>query len=366
MRARHRDLLAVRAPPAALFRPGPRRLPAERSLGRSLQDPTRDRGVCPPAPGTGATHRPGGGRAHGSARCGRRGLGDRGVPSLHDDARRRETKPQDGHERSARRTAPRREDPGRIPAAGIQPGPGVSEASPTALAGKLALVTGASRGIGLAVAELLHAAGAHVVRLARTLVDGTADRRTDLRCDVTDPAAVDRAVGRVLTDRGVPDIVVNNAGIFFIKPAAETTPDDFTRTIAVNLMAPFLVTRALVPHLVRRGTGHFVTIGSIADYVAFTGSTAYTASKFGLRGMHEVLRAELSRTGVRTTLVSPGPVDTPIWDGIDPDARPGFTKRNAMLQADDVAEGVRVAGGRAPRGDATEIRPVATLYSLRG
>ena len=179
----------------------------------------------------------------------------------------------------------------------------MSDASPTALAGKLALVTGASRGIGLAVAELLHAAGAHVVRLARTLVDGTADRRTDLRCDVTDPAAVERTVGRVLTERGVPDVVVNNAGIFFIKPVAETTPDEFSRTIAVNLLGPFLVTRALVPHLVRRGTGHFVTIGSISDHVAFTGSTAYAASKFGVRGLHEVLRAELSRTGVRTTIV---------------------------------------------------------------
>src|SRR5712692_5531521 len=261
VRARHRDLLPVRAPPAAVLRPGARRLPAERATGGSLQDSTRDRSVRPPAAGAGAAHRSRGGRAHGSARPARRG----------------EAELQDGHERLAGRAAPGREDAGGIPAAGLQPGPGVSDASPTALAGKLALVTGASRGIGLAVAELLHAAGAHVVRLARTLVDGTADRRTDLRCDVTDPAAVDRAVGRVLTERGVPDIVVNNAGIFFIKPAAETTPDDFTRTIAVNLMAPFLVTRALVPHLVRRGTGHFVTIGSIADHVAFTGSTAYAA-----------------------------------------------------------------------------------------
>src|SRR2546425_840028 len=366
VRARHRDLLPVRAPPAAVLRPGARRLPAERAAGRSLQDSARDRSVRPPAAGAGAAHRSGGGRAHGSARPARRGCGDRGVPPLHDDARRREAELQDGHERLTGRAAPGREDPGRIPAAGLQPGPGVSDASPTALAGKLALVTGASRGIGLAVAELLHTAGAHVVRLARTLVDGTADRRTDLRCDVTDPAAVDRAVGRVLTDRGVPDIVVNNAGIFFIKPVAETTPDDFTRTIAVNLMAPFLVTRALVPHLVRRGSGHFVTIGSISDHVAFTGSTAYAASKFGLRGMHEVLRAELSRTGVRTTLVSPGPVDTPMWDPIDPDAQPGFTKRSAMLQAGDVAEAVLFAVTRAARVDVTEIRLLPTVYTLRG
>jgi NAD(P)-dependent dehydrogenase (short-subunit alcohol dehydrogenase family) len=227
-------------------------------------------------------------------------------------------------------------------------------------------VTGASRGIGLAVAEALHDAGAHVVRLARSLVDRTADGRTDLRCNVADPAAVERAVGHVLADRGVPDIVVNNAGMFFIKPVQETTAEEFSRTIAVNLTAPFLVTRALVPHLMRRGTGHFVTIGSISDRVAFTGSTAYAASKFGLRGMHEVLRAELARSGVRTTLVSPGPVDTPIWDPIDPDARPGFTKRNAMLQAGDVAEAVLFAVTRAPRVDVTEIRLLPTVYALRG
>src|SRR5207248_33579 len=77
--------------------------------------------------------------------------------------------------------------------------------------------------------------------------------------------------------------------------------------------------------------------------VAYTGSTAYAASKYGLRGMHEVLRAELSRTGVRTTLVSPGPVDTPIWDAVDPDAKPGFTKRRDMMRAEDVAAAVRYA-----------------------
>src|SRR5207249_4903892 len=83
------------------------------------------------------------------------------------------------------------------------------------------------------VADGLHAAGAHVVRLARSLQEGSADRRTDLRCDVTDPRAVERAIGRVLTELGVPDVVVNNAGTFFIKRIEETTPDEFERTIAV-------------------------------------------------------------------------------------------------------------------------------------
>jgi NAD(P)-dependent dehydrogenase (short-subunit alcohol dehydrogenase family) len=233
------------------------------------------------------------------------------------------------------------------------------------LAGRLAVVTGASRGIGLAVAEQLEAAGAHVVRLARSFVDATAGRHTDLRCDVADPTAVERGVARVLAEVGVPDIVVNNAGIFFIKAVADTTPEDFTRTLAVNLTAPFLLTRALVPHLVRRGSGHLVTIGSVSDHVAYSGSTAYAASKYGLRGMHEVLRVELAATGVRTTLVSPGPVDTPIWDPVDPDSRPGFTKRNAMLHATDVADAVLFAVTRPARVAVTELRLMPTVYTPR-
>jgi len=121
-----------------------------------------------------------------------------------------------------------------------------------------------------------------------------------------------------------------------------------------------------VPHLVQRGAGHLVTIGSVSDHVAYSGSAAYAASKYGLRGMHEVLRQDLSRTGVRTTLVSPGPVDTPIWDPVDPDSKPGFTKRSAMLQAEDVAAAVLYAVSQAPRVDVTEIRLMPTVYSARG
>jgi NAD(P)-dependent dehydrogenase (short-subunit alcohol dehydrogenase family) len=234
------------------------------------------------------------------------------------------------------------------------------------LTGKLALVTGASRGIGLVVAERLHAAGAHVVRVARSLSDLSSERRTDLRCDLADPAAVERTVAQILAERGVPDIVVNNAGVFFIKPVADTTPDEFARTLAVNLIAPFLITRAVIKHLVQRGAGHLVTIGSVSDHVAYTGSTAYAASKYGLRGLHEVLRAELLSTGVRTTLVSPGPVDTPIWDPVDPDARPGFTKRRDMLQAADVAAAVLYAVTQPPRVDVTEIRLMPAVYHPRG
>src|SRR5207245_10612591 len=156
------------------------------------------------------------------------------------------------------------------------------------------------------------------------------------------------------------------AGIFFIRRIEETSREDFTRTLAVNLTGPFLVARAFVPHLVKRGAGHLVTIGSVSDHVAYSGSTAYAASKYGLRGMHEVLRQDLARTGVRTTLVSPGPVDTPIWDAVDPDSKPGFTKRSAMMQAGDVAAAVLYAVTQPLRVDVTEIRLMPTVYTARG
>lgn len=234
------------------------------------------------------------------------------------------------------------------------------------LVGKLALVTGASRGIGLAVADELRAAGAHVVRLARSLHDASGDRLTDLQCDVTVPADVDRAIARLVGELGVPDIVVNNAGIFMIKSLTETTPADFTATLATNLTGPYLVARALVPRMVERGSGHLVTIGSISDYIGFPGSTAYAASKFGLRGMHEVIRAETAKSGVRTTLVSPGPVDTDIWDDVKPDEKPGFTKRKDMMRAEDVAEAVLFAVTRPARVAITEIRLLPAIYTPRG
>jgi len=99
--------------------------------------------------------------------------------------------------------------------------------------------------------------------------------------------------------------------------------------------------RAFLPAMRERGSGHLDTLGSVADRNIFPGNAAYSASKYGLRALHEVLRAELRGSGVRATLVSPGPVNTELWDPIDPDNRPGFTPRAQMLGAAEVADAIR-------------------------
>jgi NAD(P)-dependent dehydrogenase (short-subunit alcohol dehydrogenase family) len=224
------------------------------------------------------------------------------------------------------------------------------------LAGKVALVTGASRGIGLAVSDELRAAGAHVVRLARSLSDGSGDRETTLRADVGRAEDVDRAVAKVLAELGVPDIVVSNAGVFITKPIGDTTAAEFAEQIAVNLTGPFLVARALVPHFLKRGSGHLVTIGSSSDHIAYPGNAAYAATKYGVRGLHEVIAVEVANSGVRTTLISPGSTNTDIWNAIDPDSQPGFRKRKDMLLPEDVAEAVLFAVTRPERVVVTDLR----------
>ncbi len=222
-----------------------------------------------------------------------------------------------------------------------------------------ALVTGASRGIGLAIAETLRAAGARVVRLGRTLTDRD-DGFFDLRCDVTNPDDVRRAVAGVLDRVGLPRIVVNNAGAFLLKPLADTTAEEFEELLAVNVVAPFLVARALLPHLVRAGDGHIVTIGSVADHRAFPGNAAYGASKYGVRGLHAVLAAEVAGTGIRASLVSPGPTDTRLWDPVDPDRRDDLPKRAEMLQPQDVADAVLFAVTRPRRATIELLRVTPT------
>jgi NADP-dependent 3-hydroxy acid dehydrogenase YdfG len=155
---------------------------------------------------------------------------------------------------------------------------------------------------------------------------------------------------------GPPNVLVNNAGFFSLATVDATAIADFRASLEVNLVAPFRFVRAFLAAMCERGSGHVVSIGSISDRVAFPENASYSASKFGQRGLHEVLRAELKGTGVRATLISPAAVDTPLWDPVDPDSRPGFTPRHAMLRPDAVAAAVMFAVSQPADVNVDELR----------
>lgn len=233
------------------------------------------------------------------------------------------------------------------------------------LAGRLAVVTGASRGIGAAIAETLHAAGATVVRIARSLAPARAERRIDLQADLTDDGQRTRALDAVLA-LGTPALVVNNAGAFELAPLAEQSLEGLDRLYQANLRAPFAVAQALLPALRRAGSGRHILIGSVADHRAYPGNSAYTATKFGARGLHQVLRAELQGTGVLCTLISPGPVDTALWDAVAPDRREGLPSRHQMLRPEQVAGAVLWVASQDPGVDVELIRLGPALEREQG
>ncbi len=231
------------------------------------------------------------------------------------------------------------------------------------LAGRCAVVTGASRGIGLACARALAAAGARVAMIARQLEPLEAAARSvggdaiPIAADLAEPQGAARAAAEAASAFGAPpDLLVNNAGMFALARVEDTDPAQLEGMLATNLVAPFLLARALLPSMRAARRGDLVTIGSIADRATFPENGAYAASKFGARAMHQVLRAELAGSGVRAILVSPGPVDTALWDAIDPDTRPGFTPRAAMLRPDAVAEAVLWAVTRGRDVNVDELR----------
>lgn len=216
------------------------------------------------------------------------------------------------------------------------------------LAGKVALVTGGSRGIGRAIARALAEEGAAVAVLS-TRLDGAAPVAEALRAsgarahavaaDVASPEALDAALLEVRRALGSVDVLVNNAGMALRRPLAGTEDKDFERVLAVNLAGPFYLARRLLPAMVAQGFGRLVNVSSISGTLGTAGMTAYCASKWGLNGLTRALAEEVRGQGVLVAAVLPGSTDTEMLEGS------GFTPR---MTPEEVAKVVRFLCAEAP------------------
>ena len=204
------------------------------------------------------------------------------------------------------------------------------------LEGKVAFVTGASRGIGAAVARQLSAAGVSVGLASRSGDDLGLPNAIGVQCNVADAAQVDAAVAATVERFGQLDILVANAGVGAYGPFLEISPEHVDEMIDVNLKGTIYAVRSALPHLLKSSAADVVTLASEAGRRGFPGEAVYCASKFGQVGLTRALDGELRERGVRCTNVCPGGVATDFalddGRGRTPDVLPG------MMTADDVAE----------------------------
>ena len=223
------------------------------------------------------------------------------------------------------------------------------------LIGKVALVTGASAGIGQATARSLAAAGAHVVVTARranqleelvgeiTASGGSAVSRT---ADVTDLCAVQQVVSDTLAENGRIDILVNNAGIMRISDMKENRISDWTEMVDVNINGVLHFLSAVMPHMIERESGHIVNVGSVAGRRPFPGASIYAATKFAIRALSWGLHLELGAAhGIRVTDIQPGYVSTDLLAD-QPDTLATWTEAwtgRRTLEPEDVARSIEFA-----------------------
>jgi NAD(P)-dependent dehydrogenase (short-subunit alcohol dehydrogenase family) len=188
--------------------------------------------------------------------------------------------------------------------------------------GRVAIVTGASSGIGRRTAELLAARGARVAILARSVEKLEAiaahheDRMLAIEADVSDEAAVERAFAAAEARFGAVDVVVNNAGTIDPAPLVDTSAERWDRMFAVNVRGVYLMCRRALPSMLQRGRGAIVNVASISGVVGpekFPGFVSYCASKAAVISLTEALAVEVKASGVRVNAISPGSVDTPMW-----------------------------------------------------
>jgi len=218
-----------------------------------------------------------------------------------------------------------------------------------AVVGKRVLITGASSGIGAALARRLAGHGATVgliarrpERLAEVLTDcwRTSPASTMWAADLADTAAVGELALRVWDEMGGVDVLVNNAATPKRRPVDALDPAEVEAVMSVNFFAPMRLTLAILPRMLARGHGVIVNVSSVGGRLGIIHETAYCASKFALCGWSESMAVDLHGTGVSVKLIEPGPVDTEIWD------QPGSEEplyQGPKVPAEEVADGIIAA-----------------------
>ncbi|MDX8515021.1 SDR family NAD(P)-dependent oxidoreductase [Mesorhizobium captivum] len=235
------------------------------------------------------------------------------------------------------------------------------------LAGKVALVTGASSGIGEATAAALAAAGAKVAVAARRIdrlatlssrIEKAGGTAFAIEADIAKGGDVAAMVDKAASEWGRLDILVNNAGVMLLAPAAEADPDDWRRMIEINLVGLMATTKAALPHL-KASKGHVVNVSSVAGRVANPGASGYAATKFGVVAFSESLRREVYADKVRVTVIEPGLVRTELGDHItNEEFKAGLEHRLATMEAltaEDIANAILYAVSQPPRVNINEI-----------
>jgi short-subunit dehydrogenase len=209
------------------------------------------------------------------------------------------------------------------------------------LDGALAVVTGASSGIGEATARALAARGSHVVLLARNLdrlnavagdIRSQGNKAEAYPVDMADAKAVSSVAQRLTNLHGSPHIVINNAGVGRWLSILETGAEEAAQMMAVPYLAAFNITRELLPGMLARRSGHIFNVTSVAARLAWPGAVAYTAARAAMEGFTNALRADLHGTGLGVTLAMFGTVETPYWDH-NPGSRARLPKRAAWMPA---------------------------------
>jgi NADP-dependent 3-hydroxy acid dehydrogenase YdfG len=236
------------------------------------------------------------------------------------------------------------------------------------LAGRVALVTGASSGIGVATARALAAAGAHVSIAARRQdrldalardLEKSGVKALVLAADLLREEENRRIVAATEAHFGRLDILVNNAGVMLLSPVDGANSDDWRRMLELNVLAPMVSSQAALPGMRARGDGHIVNISSTAGRIANPNVSGYSASKFGIVAFSESLRREVYKDKIRVTVIEPGIVETELREHIPhagtKQAIDAFAASVRQLQPEDVANAVLYCVSQPPHVNINEI-----------